>query len=138
MCATGYYCSEFSVCVELCNDEDPCTDDRICVGMEHSEVGVFDCSDSCRPGQGDCPIGRTCIHDFIDGIAATFCEVEGDVGEGDSCVEDQNQCAPGLVCRGDRCYRYCRSSSSCSPGECLFWEDPPLVIGGDEYGVCSL
>lgn len=139
-CAEGHTClTDLHLCVELCNQAHPCGDGRACIGVEHPDAGVSECSDGCRPGHVDCPGSLTCVVDVSQGVS-TWCTPAGATGEGGFCTRT-DQCAVPLQCIPDadgdgHCRQFCDVWTPCSGvRDCVLY-DPPLVYDGTSLGVC--
>jgi len=140
--AGNTYCSRF------CNTDTDCTGGAgsICLielndGAGGSIPGVTLCTAHCSPVTSTgCPSGMACgLGQEETGAMRWFtgCIEAGSVTAGGACTDVE--CAPGHVCIGGFCERWCRvgSTGDCGGLEvCTGFTDAPSV-GGVEYGVCQ-
>jgi hypothetical protein len=141
VCPDGFSCGTIAggrYCLAVCDDDDDCRDDMICVVGECRGEGTFgdgcgedaDCASGfCHAGacstrcdeQGDCAEGVSCV-DLGDGTGACV-----DLGYGDEC-ETHGECASG-ICHEGRCNVECHAERDCVAGR-------SCVDLGDGVPIC--
>lgn len=152
-CAAGLACfqtrEEAGRCDRLCCSDEGCTEGERCGAgrlLDGTEVrwgrcrpwtqpcDLLDPEASCEPAEACYPVRAT-----GDDADRTACLAAGDGMAGDGCSV-QNDCAPGLTCRGlapnMRCRRLCDlENPDCGSTEGTCREQPDLPSG---VGICGV
>lgn len=154
-CAAGYQCAGVGICSRYCISDPDCEGGGgRCIYSYYTTTGspmlisdVRGCSTDCDPiARTGCPAGFACyLSPSGMTVSFTMCFPIGSIAEGESCAVAE-QCQAGLHCAdvggGARCWRACRyapAASDCtaSPGTSCRRPGSPIVIAGQEYGVCA-
>lgn len=123
-----------------CASDDP----NVCVACE---AGFFaDSTGQCSLQSLSCDLtdpSLVCgdgVHCQPDGSGSTTCaDTTGTGTQGASCQTDSD-CSAGFACldvgSGSQCVEWCQSDSQCSAGTSCTMLSTPVIVDGEEYGVC--
>lgn len=161
-CAAGTVCLASGVCKKYCDGNDDCVAPRGQCVIEIQSGGTpvpnvpLVCSSGCDPSNnaaaGGCPTGKKCGMFVVDrnGVELDIadCSTAGALTQGGNCTGagngDDNLCAVDHSCttlNGTvfNCRRVCQigGAAVCGGGLACIGFNPPINIGGAEYGVCN-
>lgn len=140
-CAPGLFCSEAGYCVELCSGDAECAQPVAgsCTTQKwwgKDKVAARGCAVLCDPrspqspaaGLTACPAGYGC--DPVRPGILNCTQRSGSTAVGAACASDE-MCAPGSVCRDERCVPYCDDDSDCA----LLGDEARCMAHPDRGGV---
>jgi hypothetical protein len=143
-CAAGAYCSASSgVCLLLCTSKAGCAGGSCVEALDESGSspipGLDVCTANCDPiTAAPCGPLVTCSYSTVHG--ELDCVASKGVLEGGNC-SFANDCAPGLVCVGNACRRWCTpvgDTLTCSAGSlCAGFSNLNVMHAGQTYGYCN-
>lgn len=161
-CTAGNVCLSDGVCRKYCDADADCGQPRgKCVidlvnnGTPLPNVPPV-CSSNCDPtntAAGGCPAGKKCGVFLVTRMGVdhdiTDCSTAGTQVQGGNCEVGATNTGNDALCAADfmcttldnaafNCRRICNvAAPNCAGLTCIEFEDPGLVIGGVEYGVCN-
>lgn len=142
-CVAGSFCNN-GFCNPFCVDDGPCTPLGSVCALPFGS-GDLICSDPCDPTTGGgCVAGSGCyLGSTEQNVGFAVCFPSANVPDGGACGS-LNDCSPGSGCYDDGagnalCFRQCfvANGEPCpSLGLTCVAFDPPVVVVGNEFGVC--
>jgi hypothetical protein len=152
-CRAGDLCIDIdpvgttSVCSHFCSSDTGCAGGLCIVTLDDGSGGTLPgvtlCTHVCDPvTQTGCPTGAFCgIYQETAGAMRilTDCSAPaGTGGQGASCFDDTD-CRAGFACITGSCLHWCRypAGTGCTGGYTCYPFTTPLIVGGQQYGVCD-
>ncbi len=143
-CAPSLVCAGVGVaaCLKTCETDADCAGTtNLCVlGFEDGITTL--CTGTCDPiAQTGCPSGAMCrVYQEDSGLRRGFTSCWGPAGtgiQGTACT-DHDQCAPGYICGGAVCNKWCREgfAGDCPTGTTCTGLTDPIAVGSIDYNLC--
>lgn len=143
-CAAGLFCASYPkpvsdpqerVCVDLCDEVNPCTADHACIPITTNPYGI--CIATCEPFDGSCGSDPTqsCLPwGTVDTSRAFACGHAGLKAPYEACMY-VDDCPQDYACRSNICLPPCDNTHACAvPSDaCLMWSGEPALAG---FGNC--
>ncbi len=132
------------MCYRYCAGPSDCPEaGSYCLQLFETRLYPGACTHACDPISNiGCPSSAKCAiyqHSVTEVIFTDCSSDRGAGGPGSLCFE-QSDCGIGTFCATSisECIQRCRNppTGSCSLGRSCNRSDPPIVIGGVEYGYC--
>jgi len=145
-CPAGTWCDRRTfVCMPFCQSAADCGGND-CVAAHNPAGntvpgGISVCTANCDPvSAAPCGAGATCTYDALV-VGGFDCFSTMGYASGHFCMH-LNDCAPGLVCAGTSCARWCHPASTTSSADCGFaactaFTNLMPTYGGATYGYCQ-
>ncbi len=137
-----------NVCSHFCSSDADCSGGLCLITLDDGSGGALPgvtlCTHVCDPvTQTGCPAAAYCgVFQETTGAMRplTDCATPvGTGGQGATCFDDTD-CRAGFGCVGGACLHWCRypAGTGCTGGLICYGFSTPIIIRGQQYGVCDI